>query len=218
MADPAPMGRLAVIAPWTGRHANTLPILRRVLLESTRPPDELWLVCETQEDVAVAMNAAGVLEVSGLDSIRFCHLPTPRDADGKWTVVPYSYATNYALDRTTCDLICYLTNDSMPEPTKYEVMAAAMAANPEWRAGYCGQRRNGRDHPADRVLDSAFAVLDHTQVMHRATDARWRLGLGDLLLGDAHFWNDLGGPFHPIDGGILDVTDQTPDGITRSRV
>jgi hypothetical protein len=209
------MGRLAVIAPWHGRHANTEPILRRVLLESTRPPDELWIVVEDDEDARAVMRACDVL---GIDLPRLHVLPTPRLENGDFAVIPYSLGTNYALDRTDCDYIAYLTNDSMPEPRKYELMTRALAENPEWNVVYCGQRRNGNDYPPRGVLDSAFTVLDHTQVMHRRSDVRWRLAMADILLGDAYFWQDLGGPYYPVgDTLILDESDRLPDGITETR-
>jgi spore maturation protein CgeD len=144
-------------------------------------------------------------------------LPTPRDEWGVYEVIPYSLKINYALDRTRADYVTYLTDDSLPEPGKYEAMVKALDENPEWGAVYVGQRRNGSEHRAGGIVEDAFAKLDHTQVCHRLTADRWPLNPSFMRLGDAHFWRALHvslGAFYPIPGPILDVVTQTPEGIT----
>lgn len=205
------MGRLSLVGTFYARHEQTLPLLRRVLVESTRPPDEFWIMCEGADDADIAMQALDFLDRTATVVV----LPTPRLDNGRYAVVPYSNKINYALDRTDADYIAYLTNDSMPDPRKYELMARALAENPDWHAVYCGQRRNGSNIDAVNTVPDGWCVLDHTQVMHRATHARWTLDPANTLLGDAYFWRDLNGPFQPVEGGILDVTDQTADGLTR---
>jgi len=179
-------GSLALIATLYGeRGRKWLPEFAHSLTKQTRQPDELYIIGET------------VSIPSG--------------------VVPYSYEINWVLDRTQCDYVTYATDDSWPEPEKYDLMARALDEHPDWGAVYCGQVRNGSTYPADRVVEDAYCVLDHCQVMHRRTADRWTLDWANVKLGDATFWRALHaslGPFYPVEGPILDVTQQTPDGLT----
>ncbi len=202
------MSKLAVIATLYGeRGAANWPRMRAALAAQTRRPDELWIMAE-----AVPF---GVFE--GFNVI---HLPTPRDANGRYAEIPYSRKINHVLDdiaRRTSDMyIAYLTDDSLPHPEKYERMARALDEHPEWGAVWCGQRRNGTDCPANAVMDDAHCKVDHTQVMHRLTADRWPLDVRLIKLGDAEFWRALHrslGAFYPVEG-ILDETTQTRDGIS----
>jgi hypothetical protein len=162
-----------------------LPEFADALKQQTRQPDELYIIGETVT------------------------IPD--------RVIPYSYEINWVLDRTRCDYIAYATDDSWPEPEKYARMVAALDEHPDWGAVYVGQRRNGTEYPADRVVPDAYCNLDHCQIMHRRTADRWPLDWANVKLGDAHFWRALHnsiGPFYPVEGPILDVTQQTPDGLT----
>lgn len=180
------MSTLALIATLYGeRGRKWLPGFAQTLDKSTRQPDELYIVGET-------------VSIPG-------------------GVIPYAYEINWVLDRTRCDYIAYATDDSWPEPEKFERMVAALDEHPEWGAVYVGQRRNGSEHPADRVVEDAFCTLDHTQIMHRRSPDRWPLEWDKIKLGDAHFWRCLHatfGHFYPVVGPILDVTQQTHDGLT----
>jgi hypothetical protein len=189
-----------IVTAYGERGTRWLPEMRAAVADQTRQPDETWWMTEAIDP-----------------SMGYFDLPTPRDANGRPTVVPYSYAINYALDRTECDYIAYMTDDSWPHVEKFERMVAALDEHPEWGAVYCGQKRNGNDYQADRVVGDGYCVIDHTQVMHRRTADRWTLDMANVKLGDAHFWRALHaslGDFYPVSGGILDVTAQTPDGIT----
>lgn len=180
----------------------------------TRKPDELWLLGETWDDVE---------RITAQDWGRkqgwVVSLPTPRDGGGRYSVIPYSRKINYALERSRADYITYLTDDSWPAPEKLERMAAVLDENPEMGVVYCGQRRNGSEYLANRIVEDAYCVIDHTQVMHRRTDDRWPEDIEKMLLGDAHFWRALHarlGPFYPVPEGILDFVEQTKDGISAS--
>lgn len=200
--------RLAVIAPLYGqRAADNLPRIKAALAAQTRQPDELWLMCEDM--------STGIVQ-DRLDHAAF-DIPTPREPDGRYAVIPYSHKQNIALDRTSADYITYLTDDSWPAPTKYERMAQALDENPEWGAVYCSQEfSEGLVRVASDVMHDAHCRVDHTQVMHRRTADRWPLEMGDLMVGDAVFWRRLHasiGPFYPINE-VLDFVRQTREGIS----
>ena len=182
---------------------------------SAAGPDELWILGEgkiMQE----------VYRQEWPDWLHIRDLPTPRDTNGRYLVVPYANKINYALDRTTCDYITYGTDDSWPAFDKLKLMAAALDANPEWGAAYCEQSWQSPDGAESHrgnmgVVSNAYAVIDHTQVMHRRGTSRWSLD-GDIRLGDALFWQELHkefGPFYPVPF-VLDRTEQTADGISRT--
>lgn len=199
--------RLALIGTFFRRFEQTPRLLERVYTDSTRPPDEFWLMCEDAEDEARA-RAAVSLPVPGL---RIHRLATPR-AEGRYRVIPYSHKINWALDRTDADAVVYLDNGSMPSPRKFEVMLRALESHPEWGAVYCSQRRTGfrdEDSLALEVVPDAYCVLNYTQVMHRRTADRWPLEMSyaNPDLADAVFWRRLHGslgPFHPVGPEILD--------------
>lgn len=209
--------RLTVIGTFYGRHENSLPLLKRLYVDSTRKPDECFLMCETTDDADVLLAAHQELYdlelldgwPDGLD-VRLC--PTPR-ADGVYRVIPYSNKINAALDLATGDAIVYLDNNSDPKPTKYATMLTGLEQNPGWGATYCTQRRTGFNNQtflADMVVDDAFCALNYTQVMHRPTQDRWPLdmALADPDLADGYFWRMLHlslGAFFPVGGPeILD--------------
>jgi Glycosyl transferase family 2 len=209
VVPPRSVGRLAVIAPFYGRLDKTEAVLRRVLNESSRPPDELWVVCETVDDFLVASRA-----VLGAQGAHVELYPTPRDERGRPEVIPYSRAINFALDRTTADYIVYLDNGSMPDPDKYRLMVEALDEHPEYGMVYCGQERTGyqpQTAKAEAIHQDAHGLVNFTQVMHRRTGDRWPLdmGLADPDLADAEFWRSLSrslGPMYPVASGtILDV-------------
>ena len=198
-------GSLAVIGTFYQRHENT-PLIAAALRAQTRRPDELWLIGEGDDDVAVMRE-----QDWGCDA-RFVILPTPRDGNGRYAVIPYSHKINHALDRTSAEYVVYLDNGSLPAPRKYEAMAAALDSDPTIGAVYCGQHRTGvvdSFSHADRMVEDAYCVLNYTQVMHRRTVDRWTLEMrhADPDLADALFWRSLHatlGPFHPVAGGVLD--------------
>lgn len=200
--------KLAVIGTFHRRLVNTEQLVRRVMLDSTRRPDEFWILCEDYEDTAVAQQATWALDSTGYFGCRVVHVPTPPN------VVPYSNKINWALDRTSADAICYLDNGSMPHPDKYRVMLEGLEQHPEWGAVYCGQLRTGylQDTvPAESPISDPYCVLNYTQVMHRPTPHRWSLRMEDATpndLVDAIFWRDLAGTlgeFWPVGvGQILD--------------
>lgn len=205
-----PLGslKLAVIGTFYRRWENNEAIIN-ALLGQSRPADEHWIMCEDDEDTQNFVLARGVGSLPGL---RLITLPTPRDADGRYEVIPYSHKINWSLDRTDADAIVYLDNGSLPAPDKYRAMLEGLESNPEWGATYCGQHRTGvSDHifsAGDTIYD-AFCVLNYTQVMHRRTDDRWTLDMehADPDLADAHFWRSLHaslGPFYPVGDGVLD--------------
>lgn len=197
----------AAIVPLYQRHENTFPLLHRLLVDSTRKPDEVWLMCEGEDDVAAVRRAEdelvelGVLEPSEIVAhVVYC--PTLE------RVIPYSNKINVALDKTDADAIVYVDNGSMPSPYKFEIMAGALEANPEWGAVYVTQERTGFQPTVFEAVDvvfDAYCVLNFTQVMHRKTADRWTLDLAwaDPDVADAMFWRDLHrslGPFHPVGG------------------
>lgn len=190
-------GRVAaIITAYGERGKRNIDKITAALLAQTRTVDQVWLVTE---DMGL-----------GID------LPTPRGEDGRYAVVPYAYKTNYALDRCDADYVFYVTDDSLPDPRKVEVMAGALDEHPDWGAVYCGQVRNGHTYDARETMHDAYCRVDHTQVMHRLTDDRWSLDMRDMRLGDAVFWRKLHaslGPFYPVPE-ILDYVEQTQEGIS----
>lgn len=134
--------------------------------------------------------------------------------DGRYKVIPYSNKINWALARQTGDAILYLDNGSMPHPRKVELMAAALEANPEWGAVYCGQHRTGyldetyRAGPDATTIANGNGQLNYTQVMHRPTSDRWTLDMAhaDPDIADGLFWQSLHrtlGPFHPVGSDLI---------------
>lgn len=171
------------------------------MVESTRPPDEFWVMCEGPDD------AEAVGEIAD-ERVIVQILQTPLSGSGGYAVIPYSNKINWALDRTTADYIVYLDNGSMPDPDKYRVMAEALDEYPEWGAVYVGQHRTGYTDAnvhANQVIGDAYGVLNYTQIMHRRTADRWTLDMqwADPDLADAMFWRDLHaslGDFYPVGG------------------
>lgn len=197
--------RVAVIGTFYRRYENSLPLLRRLYRESTRRPDEAWLMCETDSDRGALEDAAQ--ELGGyLPGLRIVVEPTPRDGK-RYRVIPYANKINWALERQSADAIVYLDNNSMPETGKLEAMAAGLEENPGWGAVYCCQRRlyPGSEQlaKADIVVGDGYCALNFTQVMHRPTDARWPLDMkhADPDLADGLFWRELHerlGDFYPV--------------------
>lgn len=207
---------LAVIGAFAGRRGNTLPLLRRVMVESTRPPDEFWVVCEERADARAAWQAVYDLFKETPDPVRVVELPTPRTGN-RYDIIPYSNKINFALDNSDADMFVYLDNGSMPHPEKYELMSRELERNPDMDMVYCAQRRTGyrvESHDPGIPLDSGFCVLNFTQVMHRPVQARWTLDMqyADPDLADALFWQairaEFGTQFFPVSHGkVLDEHD-----------
>jgi hypothetical protein len=199
--------KLAAIATLYGRHDKTLPLLEQVL-NSSRVPDELWLMCEGVDDAKAAIWALNKL---GHRGAAVTVLETNLTPMGTYAIIPYSNKINWALDRTKADAVVYIDNGSMPSREKYGAMLKALEENPSWGAVYCSQERSGYDAKtqwADSVVENAYAVLNYTQVMHRVTNDRWTTNMShaDPDLADALFWRDLHksiGPFHPVDTNTI---------------
>lgn len=214
--------RLAAIAPLYGRHHNTFPLLHRLLVATTRVPDELWLMCETTDDYRAVDKALDelyemeLLERRRPEEVQVCACPTPR-MGGSYEQIPYSRKINIALDLCEADAVVYVDNGSIPAEEKFSEMLSALETNPEWGAVYCTQRRTGyreETHYADAIVEQGYGVVNFTQVMHRfPVQARWTLDMAyaNPDLADAIFWRDLHkelGPFHPAGGlTVLDVHD-----------
>ena len=213
------MSTLAVIytvyrRPWAYDRVN------EALRAQTRAPDIVQVMSEPIGDgQAYDIDAPGLYNGWRLGIVR------PGDDN------PLSVAINNALEwLDEVDYITYLTDDSLPDPRKYEVMSRALDEHPEWGVVYCGQdfgtakdpedwldggRQIGTRH-ADRIVEDPWCVVDHTQVMHRRTSARWPQDRSTMRLSDAHFWRELVadlGPFYPVPE-VLDWTRQLPDGIS----
>jgi cellulose synthase/poly-beta-1,6-N-acetylglucosamine synthase-like glycosyltransferase len=195
-------GRVAVIGTFYQRHDNTEPIMRRLYRESTRKPDEAWIMCEDLDDFEVAKQAKRKFRAG--KTCRIVHHPTEKNGK-RYAVIPYSNKINWALDQTDADYIVYLDNASMPHPQKIELMAAALDENPTWAGVYCAQiRQEGqKPFPADKIVHDGYCAVNYTQVMHRRGPQRWptdvRYATPDLA--DAMFWrqiNEERGPFHPV--------------------
>ena len=202
--------RLAVVAPWHGRLERTLPLLTRVLQESTRPPDELWVVCEDANDLLAVDRALYELDGqwSGTD-VKASILATPT-TDGKYQVIPYSNKINWALGRHGCDAVCYLDNGSMPAVDKYRIMLAELEADPDVGVVYCTQERVGyrvEVHYASKEITNGAGQINFSAFMHRATQDRWTIDMQyatPLDVADAMFLSDLSvslGSCWPV-GGI----------------
>lgn len=201
--------RLAVIGTLHRRWDRWPAMLQRVMVESTRPPDEMYVMTEDWED----FEHLPQLVVDGI-AARVRVLPTPRSED-RYAEIPYSRKINWALDRTRADYIAYLTDDSLPHPDKYRRMVQALNEHPEWGAVYCSQDY-GRLRMAVEPISDAYCVVDHTQVMHRRTEDRWPLDVSLMRIGDATFWRSLHrslGAFYPVPD-VLDTVRQTSDGIS----
>lgn len=202
--------RFAVIAPWHGRHEATLPLIRRVMVESTRLPDEFWIVVEDADDLDVAIDALDTLGLRGSNStgIELVMLPTPRTEKGGYAVIPYSHKINLALNRTSARCVCYLDNHSVPAETKYETMALGLQYHP---IVYVSQRRSGyvnEDHLAIDVIPDGHSRVNFTQVAHEITGDRWTEDMhwANPDLADALFWRSLAislGPMYPVGGTTI---------------
>lgn len=205
--DPIP-GGVAAIATFYGR-PELVERVAAAIRAQTRPPDELWLMYEGGVGETLAVTDFGVTPF-------LLEIPTPRTTTGRYAVIPYSLKINRALDASGCDYIVYVTDDSIADPRKFEVMARALDEHPDYGAVYCSQEHEGGTRAADRPIDDAYCIVDHTQVMHRRTLDRWSLDVRHIRLGDATFWRALHGslgPFQPI-AEILDTTRPTGSGIT----
>lgn len=211
--------RLAVVGTFHGRYENTFPLLHRLLIDGTRKPDELWLMCEDEADVTAVQKALFDLRELDLlhgrpECLRVIQLPTPRSPNGRYQVIPYSYKINYALEHSEADLFVYLDNGSMPGPDKYRVMAEALEEHPDWGGVYVTQQRTGFQPmiaPADVVCEDGFCALNYTQVMHRRTPERWTLDMvhANPDMADGLFWRQLHpllGPFWPVGGETVHDT------------
>lgn len=209
--------KFAVIGSFFGRHEASLPLLKRLYVDSTRKPDEAWLVCETDDDQKALESAWWTLYEHEMyettPGLTIETVPTPRTAAGKPEVIPYAHAINWALDRTTADAVVYLDNGSVPWITKYELMADGLEQNPGWGACYVGQKRTGyvnETFHAGEVVENAYCRLNFTQVMHRVTADRWPLDMryANPDTADGEFWGLLHkryGAFYPVGvGEILD--------------
>jgi hypothetical protein len=202
--------KFALIGTFYKRYQNTIPLLRKILEDSTQIPDEIWLMCESGKDAEYAREYTNINAEQVIIKVH----PTPMTEDGKYAVIPYSNKINWALDHTNADVIVYLDNGSMPHAEKYAVMYNTLVANPSFGAVYCSQKRTGyveEISSAKEIIKDAYCVLNYTQVMHRKTNDRWVLDMAHAIpdLADAIFWRSLHasiGPFHPVSTGeILDL-------------
>jgi hypothetical protein len=209
------MSTVAVLATFYRRPEVVAPIAA-ALRAQTRPPDELWLLCETDEDAALLVAQQWPI------APRLVQLDCPRDGSGRPTQNPLAAELNFALDRTQADYVVYLPDDSLPEPRKIEAMAGALDEHPEWGAVYCAiiQTLPAGSKPrlcaANAVVPDAFRLLDMVQVVHRSTPDRWPLDVATLRLCDAYFWRSLHarlGAFYPVPE-VLDAHRARPDGIS----
>jgi hypothetical protein len=199
--------RLALIATFHARHEATLPLLRKVLVDSTRTPDELWVLCEDEADTEAAVLALNRLAKPAQATASVVTLPTPQE-NGCYKVIPYSHKINWALDRTTADAICYLDNGSMPAPHKYAAFVEGLEQHPEWGCVYVTQERTGHDpglFVADEVIANGEGRLNFTQFSHRRTADRWTTDMrwANPDVADALFMRDLAvslGPMFPVGG------------------
>ena len=205
--------RLAVIGTFHLRHENSFALMHRLFVDSTKKPDEAWLMCEDYSDrvaIQMALHELYEMDLIGpmIPGLKVLAHPTPRNDNGGYQMIPYSRKINWALDRTQADAVVYLDNASMPSSYKYEKMLSALEANPDWGAVYCGQQRLGMTEmfsPADAVVGDAYCNLNYTQVMHRKTADRWPTDMqfANPDLADATFWRMLHvslGDFYPVEG------------------
>lgn len=196
------MSKLALIGTFYGRYEQSRACVERVL-ESTRVPDEIILMCESQAD------ADNLKDYKKYSSVQIHILETPK-TDGKYDIIPYSNKINWALDHTDADLIAYLDNGSMPHIDKYRQMSEALENNSEWGAVYCTQHRTGFIDvisKADKTVYDPHSVINYTQGMHRKTGKRWTIDMKWATpsdFADAMFWQSLDTPFYPVGTEILD--------------
>lgn len=195
--------KLALIGTFYKRYPESQECIKRVL-ESSRIPDDIWIMVEDEED------ADNILKIT--DKVEVFIIPTPRDENGKYAIIPYSYKINWALDRLKADAYCYLDNGSLPHKDKYKLMEETLESNPDYRAVYCTQHRTGFQdfiHEAIDPIPEPYAKVNYTQVMHRPTKMRWpeHLQWADPNdLADAVFWESLNCTFYPVHSNeILDV-------------
>jgi hypothetical protein len=229
------VSRIAVVGTFYRRPWAIEPI-RRMLSAQSRRPDEVWLAYEDDADLDPLLEVAD--DVVGWSSPHrqwdppsevFLHRVMPKAGEN-----PLGLAINWALDRAGAEYITYLTDDSSPTMEKYRLMAKALDENPDWGAVYCSQDygtvaspeewleawdlgSGGSIRQASDPEPEPFCRVDHTQVMHRATLARWPESYDDRKLSDAHFFRDLVadlGPLMPVPE-VLDWTRQLPDGLSR---
>jgi hypothetical protein len=215
-----PVSSLAVIFTVYNRPWALAPIVR-ALEGQSRQADEIVVACERFADFTAAHEA-----MRGM--VNTLWIVAPEAGQN-----PLGVVINYALDRTDADYIAYLTDDSLPHPDKYRLMAEALDENPDWGAVYCTQdygtaespeawlaaagRYDGSRRTASEPTSDPFTRVDHTQVMHRRCEARWPLSYDDRKLSDAHFFKALVeevGPIYPVPD-VLDWTRQLPDGLSR---
>lgn len=209
------MSTLAVIGTFY-RRPWALDKVERALRAQERRPDELLVVYEAEDDRDLLGYFFGEAAIIRSE---------PADAN------PISFAVNAGLAWADSDYITYLTDDSLPDPRKYAVMAQALDEHPEWGIVYCSQDYGTVSSPdewlagagasnvrlADAVQADPYCRIDHTQVMHRRCKSRWPLDPSTIKLSDAHFFRDLVaelGPMYPIPD-VLDWTRQLPDGASR---
>jgi hypothetical protein len=220
---------LAVIGTFY-RRPWAVPAIARAIREQTRHPDEVWLLYEDEADYDALADMADEMVGWASPHRRFdppidVHLeqvPVPAG------VVPPSYQINVALEGTSADYIAYLTDDSIPLPTKYERMVAALDAGAG--AVYCGQEfgrasgpdewlamhRGGSVRHATAPQPEPFCAVDHTQVAHRRSEDRWPTAWSEVQWSDGRFFQALVrrfGPLTPVPE-VLDWTCQLPDGIS----
>ena len=199
------------------------PAIAEAIRDQTRPPDELWLMCE---DGADADALAACLWPAGASIVV---VSVPRHDNGEPMVVPPSLLINKALDLSKADYFVYLADDSLPYPEKIERLAARLDAGA--LVAYCAQDRGqvgtkdewlsaigsvGSISPANGPQMSPYCQVDMTQVMHRRSDDRWPLEMEHRKIGDAVFWNrllDRYGGFENVPE-VLDWHRQLPTGIT----
>lgn len=199
--------------PWA------VPQVARAIRAQTRRPDELWLMYEDPADGAALVPEAW-------DASACLVQYHPRDNEN-----PLAVGINTALDMSSADYFVYLTDDSLPAPDKYRLMAEALDENPAWGAVYCSQdfghvrdpeewlAHGGGGNIRHAIAPEAtpFTRVDHTQVMHRRIRARWPMSWDDRKLSDAHFFKALVaevGPLMPVPE-VLDWTRQLPNGLSQ---
>lgn len=209
------MGSLAVVGTFW-RRPWAVPRIAAAIRAQVRQPDELWLMYEDPADERALRDEDWGRAVTRIVP----YLPPHGET-------PFAHGINVALDRTEASHIAYLTDDSLPDPMKYELLLEAAdggaaycsqdygeATDPDhWLAG--GEHRGARH--ADRPIDAPFCVVDHTQVLHPASPDRWPTGWGDRKVADGRFFSLLVerfGPLRPVPF-VLDWTRQLPDGITK---
>ena len=108
------MSKLAVIGTFYKRHENTEALFKRVLFESTRTPDEFYVMCEGEDDVKEAEKALDEWDNWFTETIVW-HAPTPYNSAGTYAVIPYSNKINLALNTTTADyIVCLLYTSPSP--------------------------------------------------------------------------------------------------------